>query len=281
MSKLARQDLACAPTRPVPEGHSPKRLEADVIPPNPRQLILVVDDDPAVLKLLKRSLELEGYDVATATDGKTGLQLIEDIEPALVILDVMMPGLDGFQVCERARRFMNIPIIMLTVRGRLDEVVHGLEIGADDYLTKPFNLDELVARVRTILRRVSQRNSTRRPTLAVGALSIDFARRQVTLQGRDVALTPTEFRVLCPLVVNAGKVLTQQQLMANVWGPRANNNTHVVRTTISRLRKKLGDNPHDPKFIATRAGVGYVFREPVQQSNRTALTASAGLRPVI
>ncbi|MCX5999232.1 MAG: response regulator transcription factor [Chloroflexi bacterium] len=256
MSKLARQDLACAPTRPVPEGHSPKRLEADVIPPNPRQLILVVDDDPAVLKLLKRSLELEGYDVATATDGKTGLQLIEDIEPALVILDVMMPGLDGFQVCERARRFMNIPIIMLTVRGRLDEVVHGLEIGADDYLTKPFNLDELVARVRTILRRASQQN-------------------------RTVALTPTEFRVLCPLVVNAGKVLTQQQLMTNVWGPKANNNTHVVRTTISRLRKKLGDNPHDPKFIATRAGVGYVFREPLQQSNRTALTASAGLRPVI
>ena len=215
MEERARQ--ATGSNRVVPTGQGSQDLRASDL----GKLILVVEDDRAVSKMLKRSLEMEGYKVITADDGKTGLRLVEDIEPALVILDVMMPGLDGFQVCERVRRFTNVPIIMLTVKSARDDILHGLETGADDYLTKPFSLDELMARLKSLLRRATERNRTQTPAFTAGGLSVDLGGKRVTNAGKDVPVTRNEYLVLCSLIANAGKVLTHQQLLAEVWGPNA------------------------------------------------------------
>ncbi|MCX5998908.1 MAG: response regulator transcription factor [Chloroflexi bacterium] len=260
MGKRVRQAPSIESNTVAPTDQGSQDLTASDL----GKLILVVDDDPAVLKMLKRSLELEGYRVITADDGKTGLRLVEDMEPTLVILDVMMPGLDGFQVCERVRRFTNVPIIMLTAKGGRDEIVHGLEIGADDYLPKPFSLDELMARLKVLLRRAAERNRKQNPAFTAGGLSIDFDGKRVTNAGKDVALTRNEYLVLCSLIANAGKVLTHQQLLTEVWGPTARLSSRVVSMTIYRLRNKLGDDPRDPRFITTMNGVGYAFMEPVK-----------------
>jgi len=223
--------------------------------------VLVVDDDPGLLKLVRHTLEMEGYDVTTASDGKTGLQLIEDEQPSLVLLDIMMPGLDGFQVCERVRKYLKVPIIMLTAKSRVDDVVHGFDVGADDYVTKPFGTDELLARVKTILRRSMPQDRTRRPPLTCDGLCIDFANRQVTKNGKEVILTPTEYRLLCPLAANAGRVITHNQLLSEVWGWEQRGNPHILKTFIARLRKKIETDPSNPKYITTRPGIGYMFKK--------------------
>ncbi|MCX5999233.1 MAG: response regulator transcription factor [Chloroflexi bacterium] len=230
--------------------------------PSRKPLILVIDDDRGLQKLARRSLELEGYRVIIAGDGPTGLQLVEDEEPALVILDIMMPGMDGFQVCERVRQFSDVPIVMLTAKGRLEDVVHGLDVGADDYVTKPFSTDELMARVKAVLRRSRFPEEMPQPAFACGKLGIDFSHHRVTVDGKEVLLTPTEYRLLCLLAANAGKVLTQDQLLTEVWGWQYRGDIHILQVAINRLRKRIGDDPNNPRYIATRSGIGYMCKEP-------------------
>lgn len=230
--------------------------------PQRKPLILVVDDDPGILKLVTLNLELEGYQVTTASDGNTALQLIENEQPTLVILDVMMPGLDGFQVCERVRQFSDVPILILTAKGRNEEIIHGLNIGADDYVVKPFSSDELLARVRAILRRAKFPEEMPQPPFVSGDLVIDFTQHRVTLRNNEVLLTPTEYRILCLLARNAGKAITQDHLLSEVWGHEYCGDTHILQVAVARLRKKIGEDASNPKHIITRPGIGYVFKKP-------------------
>src|SRR5438045_502003 len=184
--------------------------------------ILTADDDPQLLRLVARNLELEEYDVLTASDGKQALEQIEAHTPDLVLLDVMMPRMDGFTVCQRVREFSSVPIIIVTARGQDQDKVRGLDLGADDYLTKPFSVDELLARVRAVLRRTqfatSEHANAERSTATIGALTLDYAQHLVTLSGKEVPLTPIEYRILAYLAQHAGRVLTQDLLLAHVWG---------------------------------------------------------------
>jgi two-component system KDP operon response regulator KdpE len=224
-----------------------------------KPLVLVVDDDPALLKLMGHSLGLAGYQIITASEGKTALQLIVDSKPALVFLDIMMPGMDGFQVCERVRQFSQVPIIMLTAKTRSEDVIHGLEISADDYIVKPFSVDVALARVKAVLRRAHARQETIQPTLIFGELSIDLASQRVTLDGTEVVLTPTEYRILSLLARHAGSIVTHDYLLTQVWGGEYRGDTHVLQAAINRLRKKIGDTARDGKYITSRSGIGYIF----------------------
>ena len=243
-----------------------------------KPLVLVVDDDPALLKLMRDSLALADYQVITASDGKAALELIEHSQPALVILDIMMPGMDGFQVCERVRQFSQVPIIMLTVKGRPEDVMHGLEVGADDYIIKPFSVNVALARVKAVLRRTQPQREARQSTLTFGELSIDLASQRVVLNGAEIALAPTEYRILSLMARHAGSVLTHEYLLTQVWGGEYRDDTHVLQAAINRLRKKIGDTARDGKYITSRSGIGYIFgvwnssgsRIPVSQK-RTAL----------
>lgn len=230
--------------------------------PHRKPSILVIDDDPGLLKLVSRNLELEDYQVITAIDGETGLQLIEDEEPALVLLDIMMPGLDGFQVCERVRQFSEVPIIMLTAKGRAEDIVHGLDTGADDYVIKPFDTNELLARVKAVLRRAKFPEEMPQPPFTSGELCIDFSQHRVTIAGKEVMLTPTEYRILCLLARNAGRVITRDHLLTEVWGWEYRGSTHILQVAVARLRKKIGGDPSNPKYIITRPGIGYTFKKP-------------------
>ncbi|MCX5998856.1 MAG: response regulator transcription factor [Chloroflexi bacterium] len=230
--------------------------------PRRRPLILVIDDDPAIRRLVKRSLEMEGYRTIVAGDGQTGLRLVEEEEPALVILDIMMPGMDGFQVCEQVRRFSQVSIVMLTARGLPEDAVHGLDLGADDYIAKPFSTEELSARVKTVLRRSRFPEEMPQHAFACGKLSIDFSHHCVTVDGKEVMLTNTEYRLFCLLAANAGKVLTQDQLLTGVWGWEYRGDIHILQVVINRLRKRIEDDPGNPRYIVTRSGIGYECREP-------------------
>ena len=229
--------------------------------PQRKPLILVVDDDPGILKLVSLNLELEGYHVITARDGKTALELIENEQPTLVILDIMMPGMDGFQTCERTREFSEVSIIMLTAKGRAEDVIHGLDVGADDYVIKPFSTDELLARVRAVLRRSKFPEEMPQPPFISGQLCIDFSRHQVTRDKEEVMPTPTEYRILCLLARNAGRTITQDQLLTEVWGQEYCGDTHILQVAVARLRKKIGDDPGNPKYIVTRPGIGYTLKK--------------------
>src|SRR5450432_3567439 len=181
--------------------------------PAKKTTILTADDDPQLLRLVMRNLQLEGYDVMTANDGQQALELVEAHTPDLVLLDVMMPKMDGFTVCQRVREFSAVPIIIITARGQDQDKVRGLDIGADDYLTKPFSVDELLARVRAVLRRAqfitNEQSHALSTTTAIGELAIDFAQHLVTMKGKEIVLTPTEYRILSYLAQNAGRVVTQ------------------------------------------------------------------------
>ncbi len=224
-----------------------------------KPLVLAVDDDPGLLKLVKRALEINDYRVITASDGQSAVKLIEEENPALVLLDFMMPGLDGFQVCERTRAFSSVPIIMLTARGRPEDVTRGLNLGADDYVIKPFDTSELLARVNAVLRRTRFPDEMPQPPLVIGDLNIDFASHRVAVAGKEVLLTPIEYRVLCLLAQNAGKVITQNHLLTQVWGPGYIGDTRVLQVAMARLRKKIGDDAGEPRYIITRSGIGYMF----------------------
>ncbi len=203
--------------------------------------ILIVDDDLQLLQLLALNLELEGYAVLLAGDGKLALSQIETHMPELVLLDVMMPRMSGFAVCHRVRQFSTVPIIIITAQGRSQDKVRGLDLGADDYLTKPLDMNELLARVRAVLRRAQFLEDERAlPTsMTIGDLVIDFGQRLVRLAGRKVALTPTEYRLLAYLARNAGRIVPQDVLLQQVWGKEYIGEHHMLQVNINRLRRKL------------------------------------------
>ena len=222
--------------------------------------ILVVDDDPAILRLLCTNLKARGYKVSTAMDGEESLQAVEGDFVDLIILDIMMPKLDGVEVCRRVREWSDIPIIVLSARGDEKDKVKCLELGADDYLTKPFGIAELMARINTALRHSdASRSSPAQSTFTCGDLDINFATRCVMIGGTEVKLTPTEYSMLQYLATNSNKVLTHSMLLQSVWGSEYCSEKEYLRVFIGRLRKKIETKPEDPKYILTVPGVGYHF----------------------
>jgi DNA-binding response OmpR family regulator len=230
--------------------------------------ILTADDDPQLLRLITRTLQLEGYEVLSASDGQQALSLIEQKIPDAVLLDVMMPKMDGFTVCRRVREFSLVPIIIVTARGQDADKIRGLDLGADDYLTKPFSVDELLARVRAVLRRAqfSLLNSPQsaHPIATLGNVTIDFPQHLVTKNGQEVTLTPTEYRILSYLAQNAGRVITQDLLLEHVWGSEYVGESHMLQVNVNRLRRKLEVDSTHPRLILTKVGIGYYI--PAQAS---------------
>ncbi len=225
-----------------------------------RNRILVVDDDLSIVKLLRANLKAEGFDVIAAINGEEAIQAIEKESPDLIILDIMLPDIDGFEICQRVREWTRIPIIMLSARGEDVDKVRCLDMGADDYVTKPFSIEELVARIKAVLRRAEPATSAQVKTIfEAGRLKLNFADRRVTLGGREVKLTPTEYRLLQELVLNAGKVLTHAMLLGRVWGPEYADEREYLHVFIGRLRKELEEDLEKPDFIITVPGVGYRF----------------------
>jgi len=224
--------------------------------------VLVVDDDRHILRMMQLVLEMEGYQVLTAVDGKAALEVFDSQSPELVLLDVKLPDIDGYTVCRRIRTFSQVPIIMITAKGEVEEKTQGLDAGADDYVIKPFSVRELTARIKAVLRRTRFWGEEPQPVCHSGDLVIDFAQHMVTLDGKEIGLSATERRLLYYLARYAGKVVTPDQILEVVWGEQHIGEHHVLRVNIARLRKKLGDDSKKPKFIATRVGIGYEFLKP-------------------
>lgn len=225
--------------------------------------VLVIDDEPRYRDLIELNLTRRGYRVLLAADGVAGLNLLQRDAPDLVILDLMLPGLDGYEVCRRVRQYSAVPIIMLTAKAEESHKVLGLRLGADDYITKPFGAEELLARVEAVLRRAQQWASVVEPEPFVsGDLVIDLARHRVTRGGREVVLSPGEYRLLQVLVRNAGRVLVHEALLRQVWGPGYADETQLLHTAIRRLRRKLEDDPSRPRHILARRGIGYWLARP-------------------
>jgi two-component system KDP operon response regulator KdpE len=211
-------------------------------------------------RFIRMNLDLEGFSVHEAFDGKEALDRVREVLPDLVILDVMMPKMDGFQTLQMMREVSSVPVIMLTARASEDDRVRGLELGADDYITKPFSPRELVSRVKAVLRRTEPSSVSGKEPIAVDErLQIDLDRREIFVEGKPVKLRPTEFRLLYHLVSNAGWVVPHDQLLAKVWGYEYQTETHYLRLYINYLRDKLEQDPHNPKYILTERGVGYRF----------------------
>jgi DNA-binding response OmpR family regulator len=230
--------------------------------PVSQQTVLVVDDEEAIAEAVRARLESEGYGVLVAFDGPQALELADRERPDLVVLDLMLPGMDGLEVCRELQRERWVPVLMLTARTEEADKVAGFAVGADDYLTKPFSLRELAVRVRAILRRVER--ITQPPAaepISRGGLSIDAARRRVAVDGAEIQLTPLEFEILLTLAREPGVVLTREQLMDRVWGYRDYAGGRVVDSHVARIRRKLGEDGNEPRFIRTVHGVGYAFRE--------------------
>ena len=220
--------------------------------------ILVVDDERSIRRYLRTSLSSVGHEVVEAGNGEEALQTAESEQPDLVILDLGLPDMDGVEVTRRLRGWSKVPIIILSVRDREDDKVGALDAGADDYLTKPFGMAELTARIRVAMRHAAQVNVE--PVFLSGRLAVDLTRREVTLGGEHVALTPTEYDLLRVMVQNAGRVLTHNQLLRQVWGSAYAEESHLLRVNISNLRRKIEPNPDRPEFILTEPGVGYRFK---------------------
>ena len=223
--------------------------------------ILIVDDEPRYLRLLEANLRTEGYEVTTAQDGVQALDIFSAQPIDLVLLDVMMPRLDGFGVCQRLREFSNVPIVILTARGEEQDRVRGLDLGADDYLVKPFSATELLARVRAVLRRaqVPAETTGQARFFAHGDLKIDFARAEVWRGEEPVSLSATEYRLLLQFTHNVGKILTSEDLLTSVWGAEYRNDKEILWVSIARLRQKLEADAHTPHHIVTRSGLGYLM----------------------
>lgn len=218
--------------------------------------VLVVDDEPQIRRALRTSLEAHGYEVAAVGTGEEGVLGAAEQAPDLVLLDLGLPDLDGTEVIRRIRTFSEVPVIVLSVREAQSDKVAALDVGADDYVTKPFAMGELLARARAALRRVTPEQPAQ-PTVSYGALEVDLARRLVTLEGEPVHLTPTEYGLLEALVSNPGKLLTHQWLLRKVWGQGYGTETTYLRTYVRALRKKLDDDAAAPALIVTEPGVGY------------------------
>jgi DNA-binding response OmpR family regulator len=228
----------------------------------PEQTVLVVDDEEAIADAVKNRLEAEGYRVVVAADGPDAIRQHAEHKPDLVVLDLMLPGMDGLEVCKEIQKVRWTPVLMLTAKTEEADKVAGFAVGADDYLTKPFSLRELAARVKAILRRMERiRASQSDGPIEHGGLTIDPNRRRVVVDGAEVALTPLEFEILLALARDPGVVLGREQLMDRVWGYRDYAGGRVVDSHVARIRRKLGEDGVEPRFIRTVHGVGYAFEE--------------------
>jgi two-component system KDP operon response regulator KdpE len=223
--------------------------------------VVIVDDEPSLIKFVSQNLRARGYDVADAANGLEGVERVREYKPDLVILDINMPGMDGFEACSYIRQFSSAAIIMLTASGNEGDKIRALDLGADDYLTKPFGIGELMARVRAVMRRASQAEprTGRQEALSAGDLQVDFEHRRVSFKGQPVKLTPTEYSLLEQLVTRPDQVLTHRELLSNVWGAEYRDETEYLRVYMGRLRRKLEDDPGNPRFLLTEPGVGYRF----------------------
>jgi len=223
-----------------------------------KPVVLVVDDEPQILRVIRASLPLRGYEVITASSGEEAFNQISKQVPDLIILDLVMPEMSGLDVCRRVREFSAVPIIVLSAKGSESDKVAALDLGADDYVTKPFGMDELLARVRAVLRRLSVSESENR-VLTVGDVTVDTDERRVVVAKKEVKLTPKEFDVLKYLVSNAGKVVTHRALLQAVWGWQSTDQTEYLRVFINQLRRKIEPNASHPCYILTEPWVGYRF----------------------
>ncbi len=222
--------------------------------------ILLVDDDPQLIRLVRANLESVGYSVLIAMDARSALELADMEMPDLIILDIMLPEIDGYELCQRIREFSATPIIMLTAKVEDADKVRGLKLGADDYLTKPFSVQELLARIEAVLRRTQSSAEVNIPrTVTYGDICVDFVQRRVMVQGQDVALTLTEYKLLCQLVSNAGRVMLHRELLTKVWGAEYQDELEYLRAYIRHLRQKIEKDPHQPKYILSKPGIGYIF----------------------
>ena len=226
----------------------------------PKQTILVVDDEPRMVRFVKMNLDLEGYLTLEANDGFQALEKVRDHNPDLVLLDVEMPGMDGFETLKRLREISEAAVIMLTVRSEEEDRIKGLDLGADDYVTKPFSPRELSSRIRAVLRRFEQPARPDQQIVAIDdRLQVDFQRRDVIVDGERISLRPTEYRLLYHLIQNAGWVVPHETLLTKVWGHEYINDNHLLRLYITYLRKKIETDPADPQYIFTERGLGYRF----------------------
>jgi len=224
------------------------------------RLVLVVDDEPRMIRFIRMNLELEGYMVIEAGNGIEALEAVRQRVPDLVVMDVMMPRMDGFEALQRLREFSTCPVILLTVKADDEDRIRGLELGADDYVTKPFHPRELASRIKAVLRRADWPSPTPRTVLNVDdRLSVDFNRHQVIVDGERIELRPTEYRLLNHLIQNAGWVVPHETLLAKVWGYEYQDETHYLRLYVNYLRKKIELDPSKPIYILTERGVGYRF----------------------
>jgi two-component system KDP operon response regulator KdpE len=231
--------------------------------------ILVVDDEREIVRALRRSLSAHGFTVLTASSGEEAVEMVPQHRPDLVLLDLLLPGMSGLEVCRRVRMTSNVPIIVLSVKDAERDKVEALDLGADDYVAKPFGIGEVLARVRVALRRVAQAPSGTEPRFQSGPLSVDFAQRRVHVHGREVALTPTEYDLLKAFITHRGKLLTRQMLLKEVWGNEVHNRTHSLHVYVAQLRQKIESVPERPRFILTIPGVGYRFADEVEPGNAT------------
>ena len=226
--------------------------------------ILVVDDEPRYIRLLEANLLTKDYVVFTATDGEEALESFSANPVDLILLDVMLPRMDGFAVCQRIRQFSNVPIIMLTAKGEEHDRVRGLDVGADDYLVKPFSVMELLARVRAVLRRAQVSETGQDRFFTHGNLRIDLARAEVWRGDLPISLSATEYRLLLQFAHNIGKVMSSEELLSGVWGPEYRDDKEILWVTIARLRQTMEIDPHMPEHIATRSGLGYIMT-PIEE----------------
>jgi two-component system KDP operon response regulator KdpE len=220
--------------------------------------VLVVDDELAIRRFLRASLSAQGYQMFEASSAREGLDAAATVRPDLIILDLGLPDLDGVEVTRRLREWSKVPVLILSVRGRDEEKIAALDAGADDYLTKPFSIGELLARMRVAMRHVAQ--PADEPVVTAGDLTVDVARRLVTVGGREIALTPVEYTLLKTLALHAGRVMTHGQLLREVWGPGYDQGGNLLRVNISKLRHKVEPDPARPHYIVTEPGVGYRLR---------------------
>jgi len=230
--------------------------------------ILVVDDEPRVVRLASEVLRAVGYQVIAAANGQTAIEQVALEQPDLVLLDIMLPfGLDGYEVCRRIREFSATPVIMLTAKAQEADKLKGFEVGADDYLTKPFSSKELIARVQAVLRRSkSPEEAKANASLVCGELAINFAQHRVFVRGQEVSLTATEYELLRQLALNANRVMLHEQLLTSVWGPEYRDDVDYLRAYIRYLRRKIEPDPSRPRYILTTPGVGYMLTCPDSSS---------------
>jgi DNA-binding response OmpR family regulator len=230
--------------------------------PSQKSTVLVVDDEKRLLLMMQDMLTLEGYRVIKATDGENALDVLARENPDLILLDVMMPGMDGYAVCRRIREFSQVPIIMVTAKDNNEEIIEGLECGADDYVPKPFSREELSARVKAVLRRTGFKEEPQNvEPYSYNGLTVDHSSHRVILNGIDVDLSATEYRLLSYMAINAGRILTPNQILSAVWGTEYANDQVILRMAIRRLRQRLKENGRDPKYVLTKQGIGYMLQK--------------------